>query len=599
MTEQHRPTRPAARAAALLVMLCALTAAGPRVSGQASPALSSAPPYVAVEFRALLADGRPYGDLRLQDVELKVDGRTRTLHALVFVEPGQDLPASAPSAAPPPFATNLRAAPRRDTIFVVEDESLGASMAQAVKEAIRQFMGRLAPQDRVGLATIPRGGLNVGLTTDRAVVEAAIEALSGRAARAESEADAACRTRQVLDALMNVARGLAGNDHASVVVFGAGLTPPMFTEMSKMSNTPNLCEIKAKDYQEVELALLAAPASVHVVQVPDPTTSGAAATSSQTQGLEHLAGITGNEMIRLVGASDEAMKSLAAATSAYYRATFIPEDSERNGLARPLSVRVSRPEMTVRARPAVLIPDARRGRGTAKAVSPRDMLRVGDAFTALPLRAAAYVSRETSAGRARVVVMAEPLDQGVTLKAASAGFFDEKGKLVAQASADEEGLARTPPMIATVVPAGRYRMRVAAVDAAGRTGAVDSTMEAKLGGDGPLALSSLVLGVSADGRFAGRMLFHDEPTAVAYLEIYGAADGEVAAELQLSEGEDGPVAVRGAMRITGGEGNDRRVALGGIPIGQLPPGDIVVRAVVSLDGKPVGSASRTLRKAER
>jgi hypothetical protein len=195
--------------------------------------------------------------------------------------------------------------------------------------------------------------------------------------------------------------------------------------------------------------------------------------------------------------------------------------------------------------------------------------------------------------------MAEPVDQGVTLKAASAGFYDENGKLVAQASADEGGITRTPPMIATVVPAGRYRMRVAAIDAAGRTGAVDSTMEAKLGGDGPLALSSLVLGVSADGRFAGRLLFHDEPTAVAYLEIYGAAAGEVAAELQLSEREDGPVAVRGAMRISGGQNDDRRVALGGIPIGQLPPGDIVVRAVVSLDGKPVGSASRTLRKAER
>jgi hypothetical protein len=255
--------------------------------------------------------------------------------------------------------------------------------------------------------------------------------------------------------------------------------------------------------------------------------------------------------------------------------------------------------VTVRARPAVLIPDARSGRGGAKAVSPRDMLRVGDAFTALPLRAGAYVSRDNSAARSRVVVMAEPVEQGVTLKAASAGFYDEKGKLVAQASADDEGLARTPPMIATVVPAGRYRMRVAAVDAAGRAGAVDGALEVRLAGDGPLTLSSLVLGVSADGRFAGRLLFHDEPTAVAYLEIYGAAAGEVAAELQLSESEDGPVAVRGAMRVTGGEGNERRVALGGIPIGQFPPGDIVVRAVVSLDGKPIGTASRTLRKTER
>ena len=46
---------------------------------------------------------------------------------------------------PPPFATNLRGPALRDTIVVVEDESIDASMAQAVKAAIEQFIGRLAP----------------------------------------------------------------------------------------------------------------------------------------------------------------------------------------------------------------------------------------------------------------------------------------------------------------------------------------------------------------------------------------------------------------------------------------------------------------------
>ena len=103
------------------------------------------------------------------------------------------------------------------------------------------------------MVTIPRGGLNVGLTTDRARVLSAISGLSGRAAQSESEADAACRTRQVLDALMNVFRGAAGGSPATIVVFGGGLTPPMIYEMSKMTNTPNLCEIRGRDYEEVEL----------------------------------------------------------------------------------------------------------------------------------------------------------------------------------------------------------------------------------------------------------------------------------------------------------------------------------------------------------
>ena len=108
-----------------------------------------------------------------------------------------------------------------------------------------------------------------------------------------------------------------------------------------------------------------------------------------------------------------------------------------------------------------------------------------------------------------------------------------------------------------------------------------------------------MLGVSADGRFAAGLLFHDEPTAVAYLEIYGVPKGELSAELQLAGLEGGPPAVRGAMRITGEPGDDQHVALGGIPIAALPPGDLVVRAIVSLDGVPVGAVTRTLRKAER
>jgi hypothetical protein len=139
-------------------------------------------------------------------------------------------------------------------------------------------------------------------------------------------------------------------------------------------------------------------------------------------------------------------------------------------------------------------------------------------------------------------------------------------------------------------------MRVAATDAAGRSGTVDIALKAELTDAGALKLSSLVLGVAEEGKFAGRLQFDTEPTAVAYLEIYGAMKGALSADLELAETENGPASVSGAMRITGGASDDRHVALGGIPIGSLPPGDIVVRAIVSVDGKPVGRVTRTLRK---
>jgi hypothetical protein len=322
-------------------------------------------------------------------------------------------------------------------------------------------------------------------------------------------------------------------------------------------------------------------------------------TSSQTAGLEHLAGTTGNRMIRLTGNSENAMARLAAETSAYYLATFAPEDSEQNGLTHQLSLRVNRPGVEVVVRPSVLIPKADGVRGGTKAASAREMLRVSQVFRDLPLRAAAFASRDESAGMVKIVVLVEPVEGSASLKSAAVGLFDEKGKLSVQTTADPADLARTPPMLAAIAKPGTYRMRVAATDAAGRSGTVDIDLKAELTGADALKLSSLVLGVAEEGKFAGRLQFYTEPTAVAYLEIYGVAKGALSADLELAETENGPASVSGAMRITGGASDDRHVALGGIPIGALPPGDIVVRAIVRVDGKPVGRMTRTLRKEEK
>ena len=191
---------------------------------------------------------------------------------------------------------------------------------------------------------------------------------------------------------MNVFRGAAGSSPATIVVFGGGLTPPMVSEMSRMSTTPNLCDIRGKDYQEVELVMLGAPVSVNVIHVPDPTGSGAAASTSQVQGLEHLAGITGNRITRLVGSSearDDAACGVDLRLLSHHvcarglGAQWADAPGEPQGQPagrggddssqRPHSVR---PRREVRAR---------------RVATPRDMLRVGDVYRDLPLRAAAFM----------------------------------------------------------------------------------------------------------------------------------------------------------------------------------------------------------------
>jgi hypothetical protein len=45
------------------------------------------------------------------------------------------------------------------------------------------------------------------------------------------------------------------------------------------------------------------------------------------------------------------------------------------------------------------------------------------------------------------------------------------------------------------------------------------------------------------------------------------------------------------------ECQERRMIVGAVPIASLPPGDYIIRAIVSVDGRPVGRVLRTLRKS--
>ena len=83
-------------------------------------------------------------------------------------------------------------------------------------------------------------------------------------------------------------------------------------------------------------------------------------------------------------------------------------------------------------------------------------------------------------------------------------------------------------------------MRAVAVDTAGRRGTADYELDAALTPAGPLLLSSLVVGLSRDGRFVPRLEFGTEASAMAQLEIYGGAAGTaVGALLELSDGASG------------------------------------------------------------
>ena len=134
------------------------------------------------------------------------------------------------------------------------------------------------------------------------------------------------------------------------------------------------------------------------------------------------------------------------------------------------------------------------------------------------------------------------------------------------------------------VPPGRYRLRMAATDATGRAGSADYDVVAELLPAGGLTMSALVLGLSRGG-FRPMLTFGAEPAALAYLELYGATAAPPTVTVELSLSADGPALLTMPAAVADTKDESRRFATAALPIGSLPAGDYVVRAIVSVDGK--------------
>ncbi len=321
--------------------------------------------------------------------------------------------------------------------------------------------------------------------------------------------------------------------------------------------------------------------------------------TDELNGLQNLAGVTGGELFRLVTTPPDAVFTRVARESAgYFVATFEPDVSERNGQPHHLSVRTSREHVTVRGGSQVLIARAE----PAVPPTPQNLLRDAPLHRELPLRVTAYPSRDASGDGVRILAVAEPLDPAAKLTGASFGVFGSEGRLIARSTTAAGDLASRPLLAAIPVPAGGYRVRVSAVDALGRSGTADFELEARLVDAGPLKASGLALGVLRAGSFEPRMEFDRDASAVVYLELYGRAPRREAIGVTIEVGEtlDGPPLGNIPARVSPSETDpDRHVVMALIPIGGLLPGEFLVRAVVTVDGTPVGQVLRTLRKASQ
>jgi hypothetical protein len=216
----------------------------------------------------------------------------------------------------------------------------------------------------------------------------------------------------------------------------------------------------------------------------------------------------------------------------------------------------------------------------------------------LPIRSAGYTSRTAGSDEVKIVAMFEAIDGSASLAAASVGLFDENNTLKKQWTAQAADLAKRPVMAALSAPAGTYRVRVAAVDVSGRAGTTDYELKVEVPRADPLKLSTLVLGTQMPGGgFAPRLEFGTEPVAIGLIEVYGVSKtGTITVDLDIVQTAESAPLATAQTTVGPGGAEDMRIAFGGFSIASLAPGDYQMRAIVSLDGKPVGKVVRTLRK---
>ena len=565
-----------------------------------------------------MANGQPVADLKAEDLTVRIDGKPREVKALELVTAGTGAPAPAgpaATAAPPgpklpaPFDTNAAGgAPEaasqsggREFVFLVDEEGVGAGQEDPVRKAVAKIMSEASEGDRFGYLSLKVGGRQVPASGNRAAVTEELSKFVGGGLTTETVVDITCRTKRLLGTLQNVMQQAPAGRTLVLITSGLVANPVGIQPIRSRTNPstgdidntpPETCQIRTTDLENFGTTAALSPGNMYIVHFPQALAAPAHAQPAQT-GIENLAGVSNAEFIRLTGGNEAALSRIARETSSYYIATL----DEAAGGMRRIDAGVKRDGVKVIARPA----GGRAARAataeSSKGKSPRDMVATAATFTDVQLRAASFVSRQ-GANDMKIVTLFEPVAPGTKLTGASVAVINEADPSKAtQLNLKPEELQRSPVAASLLIKPGRYRVRVAATTAEGG-GTVDSILNADLASAGPLSISTMVPGVLGEKGFSPQLQFTPaDKFAVGVVEVYGVPKGaNLTAQYEILSDPSGPPIGADAGRLNNGPTEDTKMFLGGFGVETLQPGDYVMRIRISLDGKEVGTVTRTFRK---
>jgi VWFA-related protein len=606
----------------------------------------------AIDVTVVDRDGTPVGDLKASGFAVTVDGRRRTIVSAQFVS----LATPTTAAAPPPrrdYTANNFQTPGRLIALAIDQSNIRPGNEKSVLRAAEGFLDRLTPADRVAVFTFPPPGPSLAFTGDVLRVKDALRGIhGGYEATAGLHHIAATEALAIEDGDADALRivverecGVRADENCTdqIVYESRAIAPQVrrragdtvrtlsdiFTFLGQIDGPKTLVWIAeglvldaARFPQglpvEVERLAARSRARIYVLRIAqnafdasEPRPVQAVDQPAQTVGLETIAGVTGGEMLTVVGTGGSIFDRVSRETAGIYLLGIETTEQDRDGKRHRVRVSVGRGRVQVRAR-RELEADA----GSAPAAerpadrSPSDdilaALRAPLLSTALPMRVSSYVLQDRDPAKVRLMLAAD-LGEGLA-QPARMGLGYELRDPLGNAIVRHAGPATLHPDASghleyreefSVAP-GDYTFKLAAADAAGHIGTIDRAVHAVLARIGVIDAADLVLNDEAD-------LERGTPTPVEAT----IASGRLSCALDLRTRAGAmPARAQIAFEVLDGSGRKALTAPGQIvsaadgvrhvvraivDTSALAPGEYVVHAIFTVAGQRAGDVTRGFR----
>ena len=639
----------------ILSALVALVVAGQGASlllaqSDRAPVFRSGVEVMEVDVTVVDGKGMPVRDLSAPEFTVTVDGQPRRVVSAEFIADNSTSSGEPAKARDPYVSNNTDRRPGRLIMLVIDRNNIDTSTMRGAAAALKQFVTSIAADDRLALVTVPPPGPYIDFTTNHALIIDAISRIVGSddpmlsrfnisdyeavtfenrsnpivtqrlLFRACGDTDANTMSpcdRDVEQEALTIATHIRQQTAASVSAFAALLKNLRDVEGAKsMIVLSEGLMIEGAQGEASALATLAAEARVSInvlmfSQMPgNASQSRMSDTVSQDRdlreaGLETLASRSRGTLFRVVTSPQPIFERLRHEISAHYLLGVEPAERDRDGRAHQIRVQVGRQNVQVRARRQVQYTVLKANTWSRDVVMGR-VLRSPAANTELPMRLSSYTFRDAAPNKVKLILAAEIDPESMAKEldlAIGFAIFDEAGKAVLSGQERKIYSANSDVPIryelAVAVEPGTYRLRLAAVDTAGKSGSVEREVAAFGMANHELALGDLILSSVRDGRGsdlrAPVVLRVADGQLATYTELYtnkpGALD-DTNVIFEIADSADAPALQSSPGDIREGRDQTMRQALAVVPLGALPPGRYVARAIFSKGQKNIGKLSR-------